>query len=378
MHPPSGAPSEQWRQRARRWAEGTLRPLAEVIDRDDRIPPSVFPAMGREGFTGLGTPERYGGAGGGSRAVAAVLEELGRVSATVATDLSVHLSVCMAPIRDYGSEEQKSRWLPLLARAEIVGAFALSEPGVGSDAARLSTRYERTPKGFRLRGSKMFITNGATAGVIVTFATRDPAQGTHGISAFLVGRETEGLSTAQHLDKLGLRGSETNEIVLEDATLGEDALLGQEGHGLSIALASLTGGRIGIAACALGTAQAAYDLLEEQVRTEPTEAGHARLARAFAELAGAQALVERAARLQEDGAPFVTEASTAKLVASQAAVSLAGQAVEAIGLPATRRGHPAERLFRDARVFPIVEGTTEIQERILGRALAAPKVAEPR
>lgn len=378
MDRPSSAEPAAWRERARRWAEGTLRPLAPEIDRLDRIPPSVFPAMGREGFTGLGTPEEWGGSGGGATATAAVLEELARISPTVATDLSVHLYVCAAPIRRWGTGPQKQRWLPGLSRGELLGAFALTEPGVGSDAAHLVTRYERTADGFRLRGSKMFITNGATAGVTVAFATRDPSLGPHGISAFLVGRDTPGFSTAQHLNKLGLRGSETNEIVFVDARLSADALLGQEGRGLSIALSALTGGRVGIAACALGVAQAAYELLEAETREHPGEVGHSRLARGYAHLASARALVERAALLQDAGTPFVTEASTAKLVASQVAVTLAGEALEAIGPAATITGHPAERLFRDARVFPIVEGTTEIQERILGRALAGPKEPDPR
>ncbi len=373
MDPTSGVEPAVWKERARRWAEGTLRPLAAEIDRSDRIPSSLFAAMSREGFTGLGTPERWGGSGGGSRAIAGVLEELARVSATIATDVSVHLWVCAAPIRRWGTDAQRERWLPRLANAQVLGAFALTEPGAGSDAAQLRTRYERTSSGFRLQGSKMFITNGETAGVILAFATREPGSGTHGISAFLVPRETPGLSVAQHLDKLGLRGSETNEIVFDGATVGADALLGEEGSGLSIALSALTGGRVGIAACALGVAQAAFELLEEKVRSDPSDGALSRLARAHAELSGARALVDEAARLQDAGAPYVTEASTAKLVASQVAVSIAGQAVDAIGAPATVTGHPAERLFRDARVFPIVEGTTEIQERILGRALVAPR-----
>ena len=369
--PPEEEPTV-WRERARRWAESTLAPLIPEVERTDHLPESVFPSMGREGFTGLGTSPEHGGQGGGSSAIAAVLEEIARISATVATDLSVHLSVCMAPIRRFGTEAQKARWLPPLARAEAIGAFALTEPGVGSDAAQLSTRYERTSSGFRLEGSKMFISNGSSAGVIVAFATREPGSGSHGISGFLVPKGTPGVSVAQRLDKLGLRGSETNEILFDRAELPADSLLGEEGSGLSIALASLTGGRVGIAACALGVAQAAYELIEEHVRSEPSDASLARLARAHSELSAARGLVAEAARRQEAGTSFVMEASTAKLVASQAAFSLAGQAIDLLGASATRVGHRAERVFRDARVFPIVEGTTEIQERIVGRALAHP------
>ena len=252
-----------------------------------------------------------------------------------------------------------------------MGAFALTEPGVGSDAARLTTRYERAAEGYLLRGSKMFITNGATAGVIVVFATRDPGLGSPGISAFLLARGTPGFSAAQHLDKLGLRGSETNELVLDSARLPPDALLGTEGAGLGIALGALMGGRIGIAACALGVAQSAYDLLREEVARRPDDARRARLARAWTELASARTLLAHAAEEKDAGRPFEIWASTAKLAASTAAVSLAQSAVDAIGPAAVVRGHPAERILRDARVFPIVEGSTEIQERILGKALTS-------
>ncbi len=358
------------RRAAREFAERAIGPIATEIDRTDHLPPEVFRALAVEGLTGLGIPERWGGIGGTTAAVAAVLEELARLSATVATDLSVHLSVCAAPILRWGDDARRERWLRPLARGEILGAFALTEPSAGSDAARLRCHYERTADGYRLSGSKMFITNGASAGVVLAFATRDPALGSKGISAFLVERGTPGFSVAQQLDKLGLRGSETNELVFDSAHVPLEGILGAEGEGLSIALGALAGGRIGISACALGVAQAAFDLLRGAIAEAPSDGGRAELARAWTALASARALIDRASALKDSGRPFELAASTAKLVASQAAVAIAHLAVETIGPAATRRGHPAERVLRDARVFPIVEGTTEIQERILGRTLA--------
>lgn len=318
---------------------------------------------------GLGIPAEWGGSGGTAMGIAAVLEELAAANAAVATDLSVHLSVCAAPILRWGSDAQRTRFLRPLAQGRFLGAFALTEPGVGSDAARLSTRYERVADGFRLRGSKMFITNGATAAVVLAFATRDPALGARGISAFLVPQGTSGYSVAQRLDKMGIRGSETTELVFDHALLPHDGLLGAEGEGLAIALGALAGGRIGIAACALGVASAAFDEMCRSARRRAHEEDRACVARAYVELESARALVEIAARLKDSGRPFELAASAAKLAASRAAVSIASVGLDIAGLEGTRVGHPAERLLRDARVFPIVEGTTEIQERLLGRAL---------
>ncbi len=358
-----------WRQRARRFVSERLAPIAADIDRTDQVPSDLMAILGREGFTGLGIPAEWGGSDGNSESTAAVLEELAGASAAVATDLSVHLSVCAAPILRWGTDAQRTRFLRPLAAGRFLGAFGLTEPGVGSDAARLATRYERAPNGFRLRGSKMFITNGASAAVVLAFATRDPALGSRGISAFLVPQGTPGYSVAQRLDKMGIRGSETTELVFEDAHLPEDALLGAEGEGLSIALGALAGGRIGIAACALGVARAAFEEMCRSARLRSHEEDRACVARAYVELESARALVEAAARAKDAGRPFEIAASAAKLAASGAAVSIASVGLDIAGPAGTRAGHLAERLLRDARVFPIVEGTTEIQERLLGRSL---------
>ncbi len=367
----AGSDPDGWRARARTFAERVVAPIAASIDRDDRIPDRVLRELSDERFVGLGLPPEWDGVGGDTRATAAVLEELSRASAAVAVTLAVHLAVCARPILDHGTESQKERFLRPLARGERIGAFALTEPGAGSDSAALSTRYERVPEGFALRGTKMFTSNAVSAGTVLVFATRDPSLGHRGISAFIVPPGTGGFSVAQRLDKLGLRGSETTELVLDDVRLPTEALLGTEGTGLRIALEALAGGRIGIASCALGVAQAAFDTMREAVRADDAEWKRIGLARAYAELASARSLIEVAAARKDRGEPYVREASVAKLVASRAAVSIASAGIDVGGPEAARTEAAASRLYRDARVFPIVEGTTEIQELILGRSLAA-------
>jgi alkylation response protein AidB-like acyl-CoA dehydrogenase len=365
-----------WATRAVAFADRYVRPAAARIDGDDRIPDEVVRRLAAEGFLGLGLPPEWGGTGGDTRSTIAVLTALSRASAAVAVTLAVHLSVCARPILDWGSPVQKERFLRPLARGELLGAFALTEPEAGSDTAGLVTRYHTEAGGFVLRGTKMFTSNAVSAGVILVFATHDPSLRSRGISAFIVPPGTDGFSVAQRFDKMGLRGSETTELVLNDVRLPADAILGEEGAGLKIALSALAGGRVGIAACALGVAEAAFAEMLLSVRASDEEWKRSRLAQAYAELASARALVETAAARKDLGEPFVREASVAKLVASRAAVSIASAGVDVAGPAGTRAGHPAERLLRDARVFPIVEGTTEIQELILGRILLSP--VEPR
>jgi butyryl-CoA dehydrogenase len=366
---PEADPSEKWRARARAFAASEVVPRAASIDREDRIPPDLLRGMAEGRFTALGLPPEVGGVPAETRTVCAVLEELAAASAAVAVTLAVHLSVCAAPIAQWGTPEQRSAWLPVLARGEQIGAFALTEPGAGSDTAALRTRYSTGAGGHVLRGSKTFISNAASAGLLLVFATRDPSLGSHGISGFLVPGGTKGLSVAQRFDKLGLRGSETTELLLDDVALPPDAMLGPEGSGLKVALSALAGGRVGIASCALGVARAAFEEMQRSVRADADDWKRTLLARGFVELSAARSLVDVAARRRDAGVPFATDASTAKLVASRAAVWIASAGVDVGGPGATRSGSPAERLLRDARVFPIVEGTTEIQELILARSL---------
>lgn len=372
MESPPSARADGWRERAGRFAATHLHPSAEEIDRTDRIAPELVAALAKGRFLALGIPERYGGEGGGAGDLTAVLEELAAACPAVAVVLAVHASVCAAPIAAWGSEAQRARYLPDLASGARLGAFALTEPGAGSDAASLATRYRATADGFELSGSKVFISNAASAGAIVLFATRDRSLGAAGISAFVVPPGTPGFRVAQRFDKLGLRGSETVELLLDNVRLPSDALLGPEGKGLHVALSALAGGRVGIASCALGVARAAFELMRENVRADDAEWKRHVLGRSYAELLAARGLVEQAARLKDAGEPFVDQASAAKFLASRAAFEIASRAVEtALGQPAPARRR-ADRLFRDARVFPIVEGTTEIQELILARRLLEP------
>lgn len=361
--------ASEWRAAARAFASTEVRPRAVAIDRKDRIPPDVIRRLASERFTALGLPSDHGGEAADTGAVCGVLEELAAASAAVAVTLAVHLSVCAAPIARWGTADQQAQWLPSLARGERIGAFGLTEPGAGSDTVSLRTKYERTTNGFVLHGSKTFISNAATAGLLLVFATRDPGLGSHGISSFLVPGGTEGFSVTQRFDKLGLRGSETTELLLDGVRLPGDALLGPEGSGLKVALSALTVGRVGIASCALGVARAAFEEMERAVRAEDADWKRTLLARAYIELASARALVGEAVLRSVSGLPFAIEASSAKLVASRAAVAIASVGMDVAGPAGARSGMEAERLLRDARVFPIVEGTTEIQELILARSL---------
>jgi alkylation response protein AidB-like acyl-CoA dehydrogenase len=366
---PAASDVDGWRARATEFARDHVEPHVVAIDREDRFPAELLPALARSGLMGLGLPEACGGSPASNRVLAAVLEELAASSAAVATLLSVHLSVAAMPIVTFGSAAQVRKFVPPMADGRRLGAFALSEPGVGSDAARLACRYTRSSSGFRLQGSKMFITNAASAGTILAFATKDPSLGHRGVAAFIVPAGTTGLHVAQRLDKLGIRGSETTELVFDDAAVGEEALLGPEGDGFKIAMTALAGGRIGIAACALGVARRGFALAQEAAAVDPEDWKRIEIARAYVDLEAARALVDRAAEKKDAGAPFVEAASAAKLYASQAANRNAQRAFAMAGPAAGRAEAAVGRILRDARVFPIVEGSTEIQELILGRAL---------
>lgn len=358
-----------WREKAHAFATRRVEPWTERIDREDRIPEELIRGLAEEGFLGLGIPPRWDGTGGDARSLVGVLEELSRASAAIGVLVAVHLSVCAIPILTWGTDSQKERFLPALARGERIGAFGLTEPGAGSDTAALTTRYSKDDDGFILRGTKTFISNGASGGVVLVFATVDPSLGHKGISAFIVPPGTQGVSVPQRFEKLGLRGSETAELVLSDVRLPRDSLLGNEGEGLHVALGALQGGRIGIASCALGVAESAFAEMLRSVESNDADWKRTLLARSFAHLSSARVLVTRAAEAKDAGAPYVMESSVAKLVASRAAVEIASSGVDVAGADGIRPGAAAGRLLRDARVFPIVEGTTEIQELILARNL---------
>ncbi|MCI4330490.1 MAG: acyl-CoA dehydrogenase family protein [Thermoplasmata archaeon] len=377
MHGSLPSTTEGWRARARSFADRRLAPIAEAVDRDDALPPTIRAELAEGGFFGLGLPPNWGGSGGDTRATVAVLEELAVQSPAVAVLLAVHLSVSAAPVLKWGSDDQRERFVRPMAQGRLLGAFALTEPSVGSDAARLSARYRAEGTGFVLNGAKMFITNGGSADVVLLFATRDPQEGHRGITAFMIPKGTPGFSVAQHLDKLGLRGSETTELVLEEVRLGPEHRVGPEGSGFRVAMEALVGGRVGIAACALGVARGAFEEMQLHAGARPEDWKRSCVARAFTHLSAARALVDVAAERKDAGASYENEASCAKLFASKAAVEIASRGLDVAGRAELRAWSRPERLFRDARVFPIVEGTTEIQELILGRSLVRDP-SEPR
>ena len=355
---------ENWVEKARLFAHDRLAPLSEGIEREEGIPPEILAEMGRAGFFGLTIPREYGGSAASAQDIAGVIAAVSRANLSVATHLAVHLSVAAAPIASWGTDAQRARYLPRMATGEWLGAFALTEPWAGSDSQHLTSRYASSPDGFVLDGAKTFITNGGRAHVVLVFATRDPALGARGISCFLVDHGTPGFSAPRHLDKMGLRGSETDELLFENCRLPRESLLGKEGEGFKIAMTALEGGRIGIAASSFGAAQAAMDVMQSHVGPDDEDWKKRALARGYVDMEAAGALVERAARLKDQGADYGMAASAAKLYASQAAFRIANAAVDVAGPGA------AGRLFRDTRVLTIVEGTTEIQEFILGRRLA--------
>ncbi|MCI4335104.1 MAG: acyl-CoA dehydrogenase family protein [Thermoplasmata archaeon] len=357
-----------WVERARSFADREIAPRAEAMDRDDALPTELLHSLADSQLLGISVPAEFGGGSAGSATLAAVLEEISRASAAVAVLLAVHLSVCAAPITEWGTPEQKERCLRPLAAGHWIGAFGLTEPSAGSDAKGLTTRYSSSAEGFTITGSKTFITNGGLADLLLLFATRDPQLESRGITAFLLPKGTPGFSVTSRFNKLGLRGSETTELSLIDVRLPPAARLGPEGSGLHVALSALTGGRIGIAACALGVAQASFESLRHSASRSPSDLSRAQVARAYTDVAAARALLRDTAERRDRGERVEQEASAAKLFCSQVAVRVAAEALDRAG----RDGEDARtagRLLRDARVFPIVEGTTEIQELILGRSL---------
>jgi alkylation response protein AidB-like acyl-CoA dehydrogenase len=328
--------------------------------------------LGRRGLAGLLVPDTYGGSGADHADFARFVEAVARECASAAVILDVHLSVATEPILRFGSDEQKRRLLPLLARGEWIGAFALSEPGSGSDAASLLTRAAKVDRGFRLRGTKMWITNGDVADVYVVMA-RTGDGGARGISAFLVERTMPGVVPGAPLHKLGLRGSRTTELVLDDVVVPEANCLGRLGGGFGVAMAALDSGRIGISAQAVGIAQGALDAtvahLRQDSTTPPGDADLAQLGEMAARVSAARALTMHAAAVCDAGHPMTRDASIAKLVATDTAVAVAHDAVELCAPASCREDHPASVRLRDAKACQIYEGTNQVQRVVIAREL---------
>ncbi len=365
------------RDTARAFAQEQLAPNAPAWDRESTFPRDALQQMGELGLLGMLVPEEWDGAGADHVAYALAIEEIAAGDGACSTIMSVHNSVACAPILRYGSDEQKQRFLKPMARGELLGAFALSEPQAGSDAANLRTRASRDGNGYVLNGVKQFITSGKHADIVITFAVTDPAAGKRGISAFIVPSDTNGYEVARVERKLGQHASDTAQIVFDQLKLPGDHLLGNEGEGYRIALSNLEGGRIGIAAQSVGMARAAYQAAvsfakEREAFGKPIAEHQAiafRLADMATQIDAARLLVLRAAALRDAGEPCLKEASMAKLFASEMAEQVCSAAIQIHGGYGYLNDFPVERIYRDVRVSQIYEGTSDVQRMVISREL---------
>ncbi|MTH36194.1 acyl-CoA dehydrogenase [Paracoccus limosus] len=368
---------EQIREAARAFAEERLAPGAAERDRDSRFPRAELTEMGELGFLGMLVPEAHGGSETGIVAYALALEEIAAADGACSTIMSVHSSVGCVPILRYGSDDQKARFLPKLASGEWIGGFALTEPQAGSDASNLRTRARRDGGDYVIDGAKQFITSGQNGKVMIVFAVTDPAAGKKGISAFIVPTDTPGYEVMRVEEKLGLHSSDTCALAFTGMRVPAENLLGAEGEGYRIALSNLEGGRIGIAAQAVGMARGAYQAALAYARDRITFgkpiAEHQAIGFTLADMAvqidAARLLVLRAAELREAGKPCLTEASMAKLFASEMAEKVCSAAIQIHGGYGYLSDYPVERIYRDVRVTQIYEGTSEVQRLVIARNL---------
>ncbi len=366
------------RDAARSFAREQLLPHAAEWDRNSTFPSDALAEMGKLGFMGMQVPEEWGGAGVDHVAYALAVEEIAAGDGSCSTIMSVHNSVVCMPVLKFGTTEQKEKWLRKLASGEMLGCFCLTEPQVGSEASAIKTRAKRDGNHWVLSGTKQFITSGGKADLAIVFAVTDPARGKKGISAFLVPTKTPGYKVARVEEKLGLHASETCQIVFDDLRLTPDHMLGQEGEGYRIALANLEGGRIGIAAQAVGMARAAYEAALAYAKDRESfgkkiiehQAVAFRLADMATQIEAARLLVLNAATLRDAGEPCLTQAAMAKLFASEMAERVCSDAIQIHGGYGYLKDFPVERIYRDVRVCQIYEGTSDIQRLVISRALA--------
>ncbi len=360
----------------RDFARAEIEPHAAEWDRNHHFPRELYGKLAELGLMGVCIPEEYGGAGADFPSYVLVLEELSRADAGVGVTVAVHTSAVTLPILTFGTDEQKSRFVPPLAVGETLGAFALTEPEAGSDAGSLRTSATEEDDGWTISGAKQWITNAAHAGTLLLFARTDPdTPGARGVSAFIL--DGEHVRVTRDEEKLGLNSSITNDIVVEGAHVGRDRLLHEEGKGFTVAMTTLDGGRIGIAAQALGIAQAAYDAAREYAlerrqfgkRIADFQAIQWKLADMAMEIDAARLLVYRAAWLKQEGKPHTIEGAKAKLFASEMAGRQTGEAIQILGGYGYTKEFPVERYYRDAKITEIYEGTSEIQRLVIARSI---------
>ena len=369
---------EMMRKMVRDFAEEQIAPFVETMEESDEFPKEIVKQMGELGLMGIPIDEEYGGAGMDFTSYIIAINELSKVSATVGVILSVHTSVGTNPIVYFGTEAQKQKYVPKLASGEYIGAFAITEPGAGSDASGIKTTAVRKGDHYVLNGSKIFITNGGEADTyIVSTKTDLNAPGVKGISTFIVEKGTPGFTVGKKEEKMGMHGSNTNELIFEDALVPVENLLGSEGDGFKIAMANLDVGRIGIAAQSLGIAEASLEAAvayakERKQFGKPIGAQQGlgfKLADMATKVEAAKLLTYRAANLRAQGLPCGKEASMAKLFASRAAMEVSTEAIQVFGGYGYTKEYPVERYFRDAKVCEIYEGTNEIQRIVISKKL---------
>ena len=364
-------------QMIREFAEKEVKPLAAEVDESERFPAETVEKMAKLGIMGIPFPVEYGGAGGDNQLYTMAVEELSRVCATTGVIVSAHTSLCCAPIMENGTPEQKAKYLPKLCSGEWIGAFGLTEPNAGTDASAQQTMAVKEGDHYILNGTKIFITNAAHAHVYIIMAMTDKSKGTRGISAFIVERDFPGFSIGKKEKKMGIRGSATCELIMENCVVPAENLLGQEGKGFSIAMKTLDGGRIGIASQALGIAQGAMDETVKYVK-ERKQFGKAigqfqntqfQLADLQTRIEAARLLVRKAAYKKDMKLPYSADAAMAKLFAAETAMDTTTKAVQFHGGYGYTREYPVERMMRDAKITEIYEGTSEVQRMVISSHL---------
>ncbi|MGH8139831.1 MAG: isovaleryl-CoA dehydrogenase [Steroidobacteraceae bacterium] len=368
---------EEIRSQVRRFAAQRIAPRAAEIDRSNEFPRDLWPALGQQGLLGITVPERWGGAGLGYLAHTLVMEEISRASGAVGLSYGAHSNLCVNQIRLNATDAQRDRYLPKLVNGEHVGALAMSEPGSGSDVVSMQLRAEKRGDAYVLNGRKMWITNGPDADVFVVYAKTDAAAGVRGITAFIVERASEGFTTAQKLDKLGMRGSSTCELVFQDCHVPAANLLGPEGGGTSVLMSGLDYERVVLAGGPLGLMAAALDIVLPYVRErrqfgQPIgtfELMQAKLADMYVSVNASRAYVYSVARACDSGRVLRRDAASCILFAAERATEAALEAIQALGGNGYTNDYAAGRLLRDAKLYEIGAGTQEIRRMLIGREL---------
>jgi butyryl-CoA dehydrogenase len=365
------------RKMVREFAVNEVEPIAADIDQEHRFPEENVKKMGELGLLGVPFPKEWGGAGGDNLAYAITVEELSRVCATTGVICSAHTSLCCWPIFQYGTEEQKKKYLPGLLSGKLLGAFGLTEPNAGTDAGGQQTKAEDKGDHWLINGAKVFITNGGYADVFVVMAMTDKSKRTRGISSFIVEKGFEGFSIGKTEDKMGICGSSTTELVFQNCKVPKENILGSPGEGFKVALSTLDGGRIGIASQALGIAQGAFDVTLDYMkarrqfgrRLSDMEALRFEMADMKTRIDAARLLIYRAAAMKDAHVPYGPESAMAKLFAAETAMHVTTKCVQFHGGYGYTKDYPVERMMRDAKITEIYEGTSEAQKLVIAASV---------